>query len=177
MADTITIARPYAKAAFDFAVEKNNVDQWLEMITFIGQVTADVTVIDMLKATTGTAEKVALLVTLGGEQLNVNGHNLLKVMAQNERLLVLPEVSVLFAQYFDEYNKQVDADITSATELNDAQQADLAASLEKRLARKVKLNVTIDKSLIAGVIVRVGDLLIDGSVRGKLARLSNQLQS
>ena len=94
MADTITIARPYAKAAFDFAVESNNVDQWLEMITFIGQVTADVTVIDMLKATTGTAEKVALLVTLGGEQLNVNGHNLLKVMAQNERLLVLPEVSV-----------------------------------------------------------------------------------
>ena len=177
MADTITIARPYAKAAFDFAVESNSVDQWLEMITFIGQVTADVTVIDMLKATTGTAEKVALLVTLGGEQLNDNGHNLLKVMAQNERLLVLPEVSVLFAQYFDEYNKQVDADITSATELNDAQQADLAASLEKRLARKVKLNVTIDKSLIAGVIVRVGDLLIDGSVRGKLARLSNQLQS
>ena len=177
MADTITIARPYAKAAFDFAVESNSVDQWLEMITFIGQVTADVTVIDMLKATTGTAEKVALLVTLGGEQLNDNGHNLLKVMAQNERLLVLPEVSVLFAQYFDEYNKQVDADITSATELNDAQQADLAASLEKRLARKVKLNVTIDKSLIAGVIVRVGDLLIDGSVRGKLERLSNQLQS
>ncbi|NRA60529.1 MAG: ATP synthase F1 subunit delta, partial [Psychrobium sp.] len=59
----------------------------------------------------------------------------------------------------------------------DAQMADIAASLEKRLARKVKLNVSIDKSLVAGVIIRVGDLLIDGSVRGKLARLSNQLQS
>ena len=177
MADTITIARPYAKAAFDFAVEKNNVDQWLEMITFIGQVASDVTVIKMLKAMTGTADKVEFLVKLGGEQLDENGHNLLKVMAQNERLSVLPQVAELFAQYRDEFMKQVDADITSATELSDAQMADISASLEKRLARKVKLNVSIDKSLVAGVIIRVGDLLIDGSVRGQLDRLSNQLQS
>jgi len=177
MADLITIARPYAKAAFDFAVEKNDVDQWLEMITFIGQAASNADVVKMLKATTASNEAADLMIKLGGEQLNENGQNFMKVLAQNERLLILPEVSVLFAQYFDEYNKQVDADITSATELNDAQQADLAASLEKRLARKVKLNVSIDKSLVAGVIIRVGDLLIDGSVRGKLDRLSNQLQS
>jgi len=177
MADLITIARPYAKAAFDFAVEKNDVDQWLEMITFIGQVASNDAVVKMLKATTASVEAADLMIKLGGEQLNENGQNFVKVLAQNERLLVLPEVSELFAKYFDEYNKQVDADITSATELNDAQQADLAASLEKRLARKVKLNVSIDKSLVAGVIIRVGDLLIDGSVRGKLARLGSQLQS
>lgn len=177
MADTITIARPYAKAAFDFAVEKNNIDQWLEMITFIGQVASNADVVKLLKSTTASVDAADLMIKLGGEQLNENGQNLIKVLAQNERLLVLPEVSVLFAQYFDEYNKQVDADITSATELSDAQQADLAASLEKRLARKVKLNVSIDKSLVAGVIIRVGDLLIDGSIRGKLDRLSSQLQS
>ncbi|NRA53493.1 MAG: F0F1 ATP synthase subunit delta [Gammaproteobacteria bacterium] len=177
MADLITIARPYAKAAFDFAVEKNDVDQWLEMITFIGQVASNADVVKLLKATTASNEAADLMIKLGGEQLNENGHNLIKVLAQNERLLVLPEVSVLFAQYFNEYNKQVEADIISATELSDAQQADLAASLEKRLARKVKLNVSIDKSLVAGVVIRVGDLLIDGSVRGKLDRLSSQLQS
>ena len=177
MADLITIARPYAKAAFDFAVEKNDVDQWLEMITFIGQVASNADVVKLLKATTASNEAADLMIKLGGEQLNENGHNLIKVLAQNERLLVLPEVSVLFAQYFNEYNKQVEAEIISATELSDAQQADLAASLEKRLARKVKLNVSIDKSLVAGVVIRVGDLLIDGSVRGKLDRLSSQLQS
>ena len=177
MADLITIARPYAKAAFDFAVEKDNVDQWLEMITFIGQVASNDSVVKMLKATTSASDMADLFIKVGGEQLNENGQNLIKVMAQNERLSVLPEVAVLFAQYRDDYLKQVDADVTSATELSDVQQADLAASLEKRLARKVKLNVSIDKSLVAGVIIRVGDLLIDGSVRGKLDRLSNQLQS
>ncbi|WP_435275364.1 F0F1 ATP synthase subunit delta [Psychrobium sp. nBUS_13] len=177
MAEFTTIARPYAKAAFDFAVESNNVDSWLEMITFMGQIVSEDAVVSMLKATTAASDAADLMIKLGGEQLNENGHNFVKVMAQNERLLVLPEVSVLFAQFYDEYNKQVDADVTSATELNDAQQADLAASLEKRLARKVKLNVSIDKSLVAGVIIRVEDLLIDGSVRGKLERLGNQLQS
>jgi F-type H+-transporting ATPase subunit delta len=177
MAEFTTIARPYAKAAFDFAVESNSVDQWLEMITFAGHIASDDAVVKMLKASTASADAADLMIKLGGEQLNENGQNFMKVLAQNERLLVLPEVSVLLAQYVDEYNKQVDADIVSATELNDAQQAELAASLEKRLARKVKLNVSIDKSLVAGVIIRVGDLLIDGSVRGKLDRLSNQLQS
>ena len=177
MADTITIARPYAKAAFDFAVEKNNVDQWLEMITFICLVASDANVVKMLKTTTAATEQANLFIALGGEQLDENGQNLIKVLAQNERLSVLPEVAVLFAQYRDEFMKQVDAEIISATELNDAQMADIAASLEKRLARKVKLNVSIDKSLVAGVIIRVGDLLIDGSIRGKLDRLSSQLQS
>ena len=177
MAEFTTIARPYAKAAFDFAVESNNIDQWLEMITFAGQIASDDAVVKMLKATTAANEAADLMIKLGGEQLNENGQNFMKVLAQNERLLVLPEVSVLLTQYVDEYNKKVDAEITSATELNDAQQADLAASLEKRLARKVQLNVSIDKSLIAGVIIRVGDLLIDSSVRGTLERLDNQLPS
>ena len=177
MAEFTTIARPYAKAAFDFAVESNSIDQWLEMITFAGQIASDDAVVKMLKATTASSEAADLMIKLGGEQLNENGQNFMKVLAQNERLLVLPEVSVLLAEFVDEYNKQVDAEVTSATELNDAQQAELAASLEKRLARKVQLNVSIDKSLIAGVIIRVGDLLIDSSVRGKLERLDNQLQS
>lgn len=177
MADLTTIARPYAKAAFDFAVEKDTVGQWLEMITFIGQVASNDTVVKMLKATTSATEMADLFIKVGGEQLNENGQNFIKVMAQNERLSVLPEVSELFALYHDEYLKQVEADVTSATELSDVQQADLATSLEKRLARKVQLNCSIDKSLIAGVVIRVGDLLIDGSIRGKLNRLSNQLQS
>jgi len=177
MAEYTTIARPYAKAAFDFAVESNTADSWLEMTAFMSQIASDDAVVALLKATTAATDAADLLIKVGGEQLNENGHNFIKIMAQNERLLVLPEVSVLFAQYYDEYNKQVDADITSAAELNDAQQAALAASLEKRLARKVKLNVSIDKSLVAGVIIRVEDLLIDSSVRGKLERLSNQLQS
>ena len=177
MADITTIARPYAKAAFDFAVEKDTVDQWLAMLTFTSEVANNETVINMLKASTAATEMAELFIKVGGEQLNENGQNFIKVMAQNERLSVLPEVAVLFAEFRDEYLKQVEAEVVSATELSDAQQAEVAASLEKRLARKVKLNCSIDKSLIAGMVIRVGDLLIDGSTRGKLNRLGNQLQS
>jgi len=112
-----------------------------------------------------------------GEQVNVQGQNLIKVMAENGRLKVLPAVSQLFTEYRNEWAKEVEADVVSATELSSEQQQQISISLEKRLARKVKLNCSTDAALIAGVIIKTGDLVIDGSVRGKLSRLSDKLQS
>lgn len=177
MADITTIARPYAKAAFDFAVENSAVDQWAEMLAFAGQVAADDTMAKLLTNTNSGPVMAEMFIQVGGEQLNEHGQNLVKVMAQNGRLTVLPEVAELFALYRDEYLKEIEAEVISATELSDEKQAALAASLEKRLARKVKLNCSIDKSLVAGVVIKAGDLVIDGSVRGKLTRLGDQLQS
>ncbi|ABM01850.1 F0F1 ATP synthase subunit delta [Shewanella amazonensis] len=177
MAELTTIARPYAKAAFDFAVEKQAVDSWAEMLGFAALVSENETMRPLLAGSMASSALAKLFIDVCGEQLNEHGQNLIKVMAENGRLEVLPAVAQLFAEYRLEWAKEVEADVVSATELSDAQQQQIGVSLEKRLARKVKLNCSVDAGLIAGVIIKAGDLVIDGSVSGKLARLSDKLQS
>ncbi|WP_372870770.1 F0F1 ATP synthase subunit delta [Shewanella sp.] len=177
MAELTTIARPYAKAAFDFAVEKQAVDSWAEMLGFAAVVTENETMRPLLAGSMASSQLAKLFIDVCGEQLNEHGQNLIKVMAENGRLEVLPAVAQLFAEYRLEWAKEIQADVVSATELSEAQQQQISVSLEKRLARKVKLNCSVDAGLIAGVIIKAGDLVIDGSVSGKLARLSDKLQS
>eukprot|EP00494_Astrolonche_serrata_P015679 UN15831 len=98
-------------------------------------------------------------------------------MAENGRLIALPEVAQLFAAFKAEYDKEIDVDVISATPLTAAQQGSLVATLEKRFARKVKLNCSEDASVVGGLIIKAGDTVIDGSVRGKLNRLATTLQS
>lgn len=177
MAELTTIARPYAKAAFDFAIEQDAVDSWAEMLTFAALVSENKTMQPLLAGSLASTKLAALFISVCGEQVNVQGQNLIKVMAENGRLKVLPAVSQLFTEYRNEWAKEVEADVVSATELSSEQQQQISISLEKRLARKVKLNCSTDAALIAGVIIKTGDLVIDGSVRGKLSRLSDKLQS
>ncbi len=177
MSELTTIARPYAKAAFDFAVEKGNTEKWAEMLMFAAEVASNESVVQLLSGDRAAAELTELFLTICGEQLDDNGQNLIKVMAENGRLSVLPEVTVLFAELEAEYNKEVEADVVSARKLTKGQEASIVAGLEKRLARKVTLNCSVDSSLVAGVIITAGDLVIDGSVRGKLGRLADTLQS
>ncbi len=177
MAELTTIARPYAKAAFDVAVEHNAVDSWAEMLSFAALVSENETMQPLLTGSLASTKLAALFISVCGEQVNEQGQNLIKVMAENGRLKVLPAVSELFAQYRNEWAKEVEAYVVSATELSPEEQQQISISLEKRLARKVKLNCSTDTVLIAGVIIKAGDLVIDGSVRGKLSRLSDKLQS
>ncbi|RYV03617.1 F0F1 ATP synthase subunit delta [Shewanella sp. OPT22] len=177
MAELTTIARPYAKAAFDHAVESNTVDIWAEMLEFAGAVANHKDVNPMLKGAMAPQQLAEFFIGICGEQVNAQGQNLIKVMAENGRLEVLPAVAELYAEFRNEWAKEVEADVISATDLSTEKQAEIAASLEKRLARKVKLNCSIDASLVAGVIIKAGDLVIDGSVRGKLSRLNDDLLS
>lgn len=177
MAELTTIARPYAKAAFDFAIEHNAVETWAEMLTFAALVSENETMQPLLAGALANTKLADLFISVCGEQINEQGQNLIKVMAENGRLSVLPTVSKLFSDFRNEWAKEVEADVVSATELNVEQQQQIIVSLEKRLARKVKLNCSTDAALIAGVIIKAGDLVIDGSVRGKLSRLSEKLQS
>ena len=177
MAELTTIARPYAKAAFDYAIENKSVDSWAEMLEFAGEVASHQDISPMLHGAMAPKQLAEFFIGICGEQINVHGQNLIKVMAENGRLEVLPAVAELYAEFQNEWAKEVEADVISATELSTEKQATIAASLEKRLARKVKLNCSIDASLVAGVIIKAGDLVIDGSVRGKLSRLNNDLMS
>ena len=111
------------------------------------------------------------------EQLSSNGQNFIKVLAENERLLVLPQIATQFSELKAEYEKVISVDVTSAVELTAEQQTTLSAALEKRLARKVKLNCVVDTNVVSGLVIKAGDMVIDGSVRGKLNRLASTIQS
>ncbi|MDG2942213.1 F0F1 ATP synthase subunit delta [Exercitatus varius] len=176
MSELTTIARPYAKAAFDFAVEQSAVKKWHEMLAFTAEVAKDEQVQQFL---TGSlpAQKVAdTVISICGEQLDQYGQNLIRLMAENKRLTVLPAVFDEFRHYEEEHNAIAEVHVISAQPLNATQTDKIAAAMEKRLARKVKLNCSVDNALIAGVIIRTDDFVIDGSSRGQLNRLAHELQ-
>ena len=112
-----------------------------------------------------------------GEQLDESGQNLIRVMAENNRLNALPDVLEQFIHLRAASEAISEVEVTSANALSDEQLTKISAAMEKRLSRKVKLNCKIDKSVMAGVIIRSGDMVIDGSVRGRLERLADVLQS
>ncbi|MCW8093415.1 F0F1 ATP synthase subunit delta [Alteromonas sp. ASW11-130] len=177
MSELTTVARPYAKAAFDFAVERNAIAQWQDMLAFSSAVTQNDDMHQLLTGAVASEKLAEIFISVAGEQLDEHGQNFVKVLAENKRLVALPEISELFDAYKAEYDKEVEVDVTSATELSAAQQTELSASLEKRLARKVKLNCNVDPQLIAGFVVKAGDTVIDGSVKSKLNRLEDALQA
>ncbi|ATC96463.1 F0F1 ATP synthase subunit delta [Pseudoalteromonas tunicata] len=177
MSELTTIARPYAKAAFEFAVDKGVIAQWNEMLFFAGEVAKNEYIAQVLTSNTAAEKQAELIIQVCAEQLNEYGQNLVKVMAENKRLVALPAVAELFAEFKADYDKEIDVTVVSATELAASQQESLVAALEKRFARKVKLNCSVDAAVVGGLIIKAGDTVIDGSIRGKLNRLAVTLQS
>ncbi|WP_199610102.1 F0F1 ATP synthase subunit delta [Flocculibacter collagenilyticus] len=177
MSELTTVARPYAKAAFDFAVEQGAIDKWLEMLVFASEVAKNEAMVQFINGAASPDKMSGTFIQICGEQLNEHGQNLIKVMAENGRLPALPGVADMFAELKAEYEKEVTVDVASATTLSDAQQDKLSAALEHRLARKVKLNCSVDPTVVGGMVIRAGDTVIDGSIRGKLNRLADTLQS
>lgn len=177
MSELTTIARPYAKAAFELAVEKGTIESWNDMLFFAGQVASNEQASAVLANMPTATAQAELFLNLCAEQLNEQGQNLVKVMAENGRLIALPAVAQLFSEFKADYDKEIEIDIISATPLVAAQQESLVAVLEERFARKVKLNCSEDATVIGGLIIRSGDTVIDGTIRGKLNRLATTLQS
>lgn len=177
MSELATIARPYAKAAFDLAVEKGKIAQWSEMLFFAAEVARNETILDFIGGMHSAEKLTEMFLSVCGEQLNKLGQNLIKVMAENGRLQVLPEVYVQFMIFRHEYEKQIDVDVISAVVLKKGQRDAIAKKLKIRFERNVKLNCSVDETLLGGVVIRAGDLLIDHSISGSVRRLSNALQS
>ncbi|HAB23394.1 MAG: F0F1 ATP synthase subunit delta [Pantoea sp.] len=177
MSELITVARPYAKAAFDFAVEHQSIERWQNMLAFAATVARNEQMADLLSGALAPEALSASFIAVCGDQLDEHGQNLIKVMAENGRLTALPAVLEQFIHLRDAYEATAEVEVISAGTLSDSQLTKISAAMEKRLSRKVKLNCKIDKSVMAGVIIRAGDLVIDGSVRGRLERLADALQS
>ncbi|EMI4429090.1 F0F1 ATP synthase subunit delta [Providencia rettgeri] len=177
MSEIATVARPYAKAAFDFAVENQAVAKWQEMLAFTAEVTRNEQVGELLSGSIAPETLAKTFISVCGDEIDEHVQNLIRVMADNGRLTTPPEVLTQFIQLRDSLESTIEVDVISANELSEQQSAKISAAMEKRLSRKVKLNCKIDKSVIAGVIIRAGDLVIDGSIRGRLERLTDVLQS
>jgi F-type H+-transporting ATPase subunit delta len=178
MAQLTTLARPYAKAVFDAAKEQNAVDQWDQALAFAGLVAADQEVANIL-ANPGLSEqrKAELFADCFEEPLPEALRNFLLILAENKRLALLPEVATLFSLYRADIERTVKLAVNTAFELSADEQQKLIKALSEKLERKVELETAVDQSLIGGVVVRTGDLVIDASVRGKLARMAKALGS
>jgi len=178
MAELSTVARPYAKAAFEYAVQANQVSAWSAMLGFAAQLASDAELAAFLSQPTLTAARQAeLFLQAAGDALDAHGQNFITHVIAHKRLAALPAISALFEAFKAEAERAADVEVTSAFSLSDEQQASLAAELTRKLGRQVKLSAQVDASLIGGVVVRSGDLVIDGSVRGKLAKLAAALNS
>lgn len=177
MSELTTVARPYAKAAFDYALENSAVGKWQEMLMFAAEVANNDTIKELVSGSLASEKLASLFNGVCDDQLDDKGQNFIKVLAENRRLQALPEILSLFNEFKAEYDKEIDVDVKSATDLSAKQQEELGASLEKRLARKVKLHCSVDPLLVAGMIIRAGDTVIDGSVKSKLGRLADALQA
>lgn len=176
MAEKTTIARPYAKAVFALAREQGKLDRWLDALALAATVVTHARVAPLLTNPRMKPADLADLVSdIAAGELDKQGRDFFKVLATNRRLGYLPEIAAIFAHLKSESEKSVDVLVTSAVELSADQQKKLAAAIEKRLARSVRLHTKLDPALIGGAVLRADDLVIDGSLKGRLDRLENEL--
>lgn len=177
MADLTTVARPYAKAAFEYAVDSKAVARWSEMLDFCAAVAADSTMQTLFASGERPAKMADMFLAVVADRVDGEVANLIRAMADNGRLPALPELVALFEEHKAELEKVAEVIVRSPAALSSAQEQQIAAAMEKRLGRKVKLTCNIDPALIGGVVIQAGDTVIDGSVRGKLERLTETLQA
>jgi len=178
MAENLTIARPYADAAFEQAKGNKALGPWLEALDRLAAVVSDAT----MKEVTGN-QKLSedqvydLLMGVAGEGLSADQQNFVRILIENDRLQVLPEIRDLFVARKNEHEGVLEADISSAFPIEDAELATLKADLEAHFKAKLNVNVRLDPELIGGVRIAVGDDVIDTSVRGKLANMAAALKN
>lgn len=176
MAEQTTLARPYAQAAFEVAAKGGSFEGWSAMLALLAGIVRDEQVRPLLNSPKLTsAKRVELLNGIAGERLNDEGKRLVEVLAHYDRLAVLPDIAQRFEELRSEAEGVVDVEVTSHTPLDADYQAKLSAALKARLGRDVRLHLATDESLMGGAIIRAGDLVVDGSVRGRLDKLAGVL--
>ena len=178
MAEPSTVARPYAEAAFKLADEAGALAKWSEMLGTLAQVGQDERVRAAVADPNLSDAKVAgLFISILAGKLTSDAENFVRVLAQNNRLELLPQIREQFEALKNEREGVVQAEVYSAFELSDAQLHDLVQRLEKKTGRKVRAQVSLDRELIGGVKVVLGDKVIDGSARAQLGALETALKA
>jgi len=173
MAEKSTIARPYAEAVFQLAFDKNQLQQWSDILQTVTVIINDDGMQQVIGNTSVSKSQVAdLIVDVAGSVMTEQGKNFIKLLAENRRLGVINEITEQFEILKAEAEKTIEAEVIAATELGSAQQALIIEKLKARLGCEVSLKCSVDESLMGGAIIKAGDLVIDGSVSGQLNKLS-----
>jgi len=178
MAEPSTVARPYAEAAFKLADEAGALAKWSDILAALAQVGEDPRVRNAVTDPNVSDAKVAgLFISILSGRLTGEAENFVRVLAQNDRLELLPEIRQQFEALKNEREGVVEAQVHSAFELDEAQLKDLVQRLEKKTGRKVRARVSVDRELIGGVKIVLGDKVIDGSARAQLSALETALKA
>jgi len=171
-----SIARPYSEAAFSHAVEKGALDNWSDMLAFLAAVVSDATLSNMLgNPALDRAKTEKLILDIVDGKLNDEATNFVKLLVANKRLAVLPEISAQFEALKNAQAGAIDVMVTSAFEMDDAQISAVVNALKKKFNSEINISTETDESLIGGIKIRAGDQVIDGSIKGQLQKLANEL--
>lgn len=176
MADNATLARPYAKAVFELAQESDAFAQWSTVLAQLAVVSQDADFSVLVNDPRIQGSQLAdLLIDVCKESLPEGGDNFINLVVQNDRLDALSDIDELYTELVAKAQQSVNAEVVTAFALSDSQKVSLTQALETRLGLKVTLDEVVDSSLVGGAIVRAGDLVIDGSARGRIEKLSSTL--
>lgn len=176
MAEASTIARPYAAAVFDLATGSKKLSEWSMQLETLSAIVNDDQIGGLVASPSVEAEQlVDLIISIAKDNLDQEGRNFVKVLAENDRLSVISEIATIFEELKDEAEKTVQAEVVTAYKLKDDQKSKLQAALKKRLGCEVEITSRVDESIIGGAIIRAGDTIIDGSVTAQLDRLTSEL--
>ncbi len=176
MSELSTLARPYAEAVFKRAIESKTTSEWSDMLSFLTVVIQDEELAAIVANPKVTTEQLTtLLLDISQDQLSEEGVNLVKLLVENDRVILTPEIAVLYESFKAEHEGYVDVEVTSAYALTKEEQNKFAKTLEKKLNKKVHITTSIDKALIGGFLAKAGDTVIDGSIKGQLQQLAKKL--
>lgn len=176
MAELITIARPYAKAAFQLAKERQDVAAWQQVMSLFSALSKHAETKSIL-GSENSKEAVSFVNNLAAKagQLPKGFAEFVNLLQQKKRLAVLPELAQLFVDYYNEDNNLAFATITSAKPLSETELASMVAGLERKFGKKVEVETEVDESLIGGAVIETSGVIIDGSIKGRLAELAKSL--
>ena len=178
MAELSTLARPYAKAVFEYAESAGSLDQWSATLGTLSGIVAEGSIQKLLNSPDLTSsQQASTMIDVCADALDDKGRNLVQLLAENRRLQLLPFIKEQFDALKRLRQQAVDVELVSAQPLDQSQQDLLNQALSKKLERSVNMTASVDESLIGGVVIRAGDTIIDGSIRGRLTKLAEALNS
>ncbi|MBS0300510.1 MAG: F0F1 ATP synthase subunit delta [Proteobacteria bacterium] len=178
MAEAITVARPYAEAVYKHAVTNESLAQWSKVLQLAAAVAENENVKSLIGNPVISAKQLSeIFIEIGKSKFNSEARNLLMLLAENKRIVILPQISQLFEQLKAQHEGVLEAKVVSAFEMEGKQLKKLVEDLERKFKRKIEAQVSVDSELIGGIKVEIGDEILDASVRGKLEAMAIALKS
>lgn len=178
MSEQISLARPYAKAIFELARDSGDYSLWSDQLAFLATVAADPAMKEIIQNPEVTEQQLTdLILDVGKDQLNEQTQNLVKLLVHNDRLAAAEDINQQFLVLRDQAEQVIEAQLITASEVDDAQKQSIETALSGRLGKRIKLETSVDESLIGGAVVRAGDWVVDGSVKAQLQDLVGAIGS